>query len=185
MILRNQENDYIYNPNELVPATYKNGSLTIGNNGISPIFFGGDPIECKDHPASTFQFFATSNPPMERAFFVSWNKMEYSNFISHTTIDEQIIKDPDAAIEMWEIFYVFSKRKVEPNGHVKKKELQYSCLRHCRPETLFCKCDDCGEYFVITPQTKLFYRDRGLVVPTQRCQKCIQKKRMRYAAKNK
>lgn len=183
MILRQQVDNFSYNSNIIIPAEYDDGKLRIGNNGVSSVFFG---IGTKfPYPASKFQFFAMSNPPTSRAFFVMWNShFEPFKYIEGIYIsDELLTKDSD--IELWEIFYVFSKRKVEPNGQVKKKELQYTCLRHCRPGTLFCVCGTCGDHFVITPQTAKFYTDRNLVVPTYRCQKCIQKKRMKYAKKNK
>lgn len=187
MILRRQEANYSYDPNIIVPAIYNDkDKLVVGNNGISNVFFGPAPKECAEHPASKFQFFAMSNPPVERTFFTSWNKhFSPHKYRFNVDISDSVIEDGNSDIELWEIFYVFSKRKVEPNGQVKKKKLQYTCLRHCRPGTLFCRCDTCGEHFVITPQTEKFYNDRDLVVPIYRCQKCIQKKRMRYAANNK
>lgn len=187
MILNKQMMDFVYDSSIIVPATYNDGKLYVGNNGISNVFFGQVPKECVDNPVNRFQLFAVSNPPMERAFFVRWSKeLSYENYRSNLKItDEIIMEETDGYLEFWEIFYVFSKRKVEPNGKVKKKELQYTCLRQCRLGTLFCKCDTCGDHFVITPQTGKFYEDRGLVIPTYRCQKCIQKKRMQYAAKNK
>lgn len=181
MILIEQENDHIYNPNIMIPAIFTNGELIIGNNGNSIVFFGSNPEECrisKEH----FQFFAISNPPNERPFFIAWSPYQR---IPHGKICDSDIENQDNYFEMWELFYVYSRRKVEPDGQIKKKELQYTCLRHCRPTTLFCKCNECGERFVITPQTIKFYDDRNLKIPIYRCPKCIQTKRMRYAAKNK
>jgi len=180
MILKKQDSGFLYDPSILIPAVYENGQLVFKNNGISEIFFGKQEYTAYNH--MNFQFFGMCTGPVQRPFFVLKYDNELQDYKKDLT-DEEIIND--YMVVFWELFNVYRKRTVEPNGDVKKKELQYTVLRHCRAGTVFCRCDDCGKHFVITPQVANFYIDRNLKVPGFRCPECIQKKRIRYATKNK
>jgi len=53
------------------------------------------------------------------------------------------------------------------------KKLLSTYLYPCRVGTYFCKCEDCGENFVIDCYKSSFYLANDLTVPTVRCKKCI------------
>lgn len=180
MILKTQVEGPFYDPSVLIPAIFENGLLEIKNNGVSEVFFGKHPIEFDVFNTDAFQLFGMNLASRERPFFIAY---EGRIPLGYEISDSEIKGGEDSFSTMWELFYVYSKRKIEPNGQVKRKALQYTCIRHCRPGTMFCKCDECGGHFVITPQTIQFYQDRKLVIPTIRCPKCIQKKRIRYSGK--
>lgn len=80
--------------------------------------------------------------------------------------------------KMWEYFYVVDT-KITPDDPLEKRRVRYTVLRPCKPGTLFCQCEECGDHFIITPSQKQFYRERNMDLPVVRDKKCIIKKKER------
>lgn len=177
MILREQNISPECHKGELlIPATFFDGQLKFENNGSSEIFFGEKPRGHSVCGPDNFVLYGFGSDPKQRPFFIKTLFPDKNN----PEIPDEDIRDNENLYELWELFYVYGKRAVEPDGTVKRKHVLYSCLRECRCGTLFCVCEDCSKHFVLTPQTIRFYKDRDLKPPVIRCPECIQAKKIKY-----
>lgn len=151
----------------IIPAIWEDNVLIFANNGISEKFFGASPESFEMFRREDFVPYAETNVPRTRPFFIK--------------VPDGAIEDDSQFWDIWEYYYVFNKKS--PTGKLRKKDIMYTCLTPCKPGTRFCKCDDCGSNFVITPAEARFYEEHDLRIPDIRCPKCIQKRRIQKRGK--
>ncbi len=86
--------------------------------------------------------------------------------------------DPNKIIHWKDCFYVYDNKSVWKLTNViaQHKDLVCSYLTNASADTYLCRCNDCGEKFVIDNYESVWYSDKGFKIP-RRCKSCRDKKK--------
>lgn len=145
---RTYDNKSKYSSLPIFPATFDNGKLVIGHNKHS----------IQDQKMRLYY----------DKYKEYYNEDNFS-FFTNINYYKQKKKTPQflfVGTVPYELISVYSATK----------KFLYSYLRPCKPNTYFCKCDNCGEHFVLTYMDCEYYEKfENYVLPTIRCKTCIEK----------